>query len=258
VLAELNERLDNPPVMDVSVSRHMGLFAVGRLAERHGIRVRLRARPPQGLIAMVWLPDSVIQQNDRQFGRVHPALRQLGTQGRRTVSAGSRSSLPAQAALPTHAPAPPREAMPRESVPREAMPRTAVASSRWFSDPRAQAGGPLGTSGQPSRPAEQPNGGAHFGAAAQIVADPARGDQTRSGLPMRAPGANLIPGSIDSSRRADSSMSGYQADRHESQPPGQGLPQRSPEITRSRISGFQRGVRRGKSQVPGAGEGIDR
>ena len=36
-LAEMNWRLDNPPVMDVSVSRHMGLFAVARLAERHRI-----------------------------------------------------------------------------------------------------------------------------------------------------------------------------------------------------------------------------
>ncbi len=31
----------------------------GRLAERHGIRVRLRSRLPQGLTALVWLPDNV-------------------------------------------------------------------------------------------------------------------------------------------------------------------------------------------------------
>ena len=45
-LAEMNWRLDNPPVIDVSVSRHMGLFAVARLAERHGVRVRLRPAVP--------------------------------------------------------------------------------------------------------------------------------------------------------------------------------------------------------------------
>ena len=60
-LTEMNMRLDNPPVIDVSVSRHMGLFAVARLAERHGVRVRLRARSPRGLIALVWLPDSVTE-----------------------------------------------------------------------------------------------------------------------------------------------------------------------------------------------------
>ena len=41
-LADMNWRLDNPPTVDVSVSRHMGLFAVARLAERHRVRVRLR------------------------------------------------------------------------------------------------------------------------------------------------------------------------------------------------------------------------
>ena len=34
-MSHANWRLDNPPVIDVSVSRHMGLFAVARLAERH-------------------------------------------------------------------------------------------------------------------------------------------------------------------------------------------------------------------------------
>jgi len=62
-LSEMNWRLDNPPVIDVSVSRHMGLFAVARLAERHGIRVRLRPRSPRGLTALVWLPDSVADRS---------------------------------------------------------------------------------------------------------------------------------------------------------------------------------------------------
>jgi signal transduction histidine kinase len=62
-LSEMNWRLDNPPVIDVSVSRHMGLFAVARLAERHGIRVRLRPRSPRGLTALVWLPDSIADRS---------------------------------------------------------------------------------------------------------------------------------------------------------------------------------------------------
>ena len=66
-LAEMNWRLDNPPVMDVSVSRHMGLFAVARLAERHRIRIRLRPASPQGLTALVWLPDTVIERSARAF-----------------------------------------------------------------------------------------------------------------------------------------------------------------------------------------------
>jgi hypothetical protein len=59
-MAHANWRLDNPPVVDVAVSRRMGLFVVARLAARHGIRVRLRSASGNGLTALVWLPDEVI------------------------------------------------------------------------------------------------------------------------------------------------------------------------------------------------------
>ncbi|MEO3809781.1 nitrate- and nitrite sensing domain-containing protein [Sphaerisporangium sp. B11E5] len=59
-LAEANWRLANPPVVDVSVSRRMGLFVVGRLALRHSIRVQLRQQDVGGLNAMVLLPDALL------------------------------------------------------------------------------------------------------------------------------------------------------------------------------------------------------
>jgi hypothetical protein len=62
-MAHANWRLDNPPVVDVAVSRRMGLFVVARLAARHGIRVRLRPAPAGGLTALVWLPDEVVSHN---------------------------------------------------------------------------------------------------------------------------------------------------------------------------------------------------
>ena len=61
-MAHANWRLDNPPVVDVAVSRRMGLFVVARLAARHGIHVRLRPASKGGLTALVWLPDEVIAQ----------------------------------------------------------------------------------------------------------------------------------------------------------------------------------------------------
>ncbi|MEK8172702.1 ATP-binding protein [Streptomyces sp. M19] len=45
-LAAINERLASPPTVDVSVSRRMGLFVVGRLSLRHGIRIQLRPPTP--------------------------------------------------------------------------------------------------------------------------------------------------------------------------------------------------------------------
>ncbi len=59
-LEEINERLTNPPVIDVSVSRRMGLFVVGRLAYRHGIRARLRAGANGGVAALVALPPDLV------------------------------------------------------------------------------------------------------------------------------------------------------------------------------------------------------
>jgi signal transduction histidine kinase len=59
-LSEANWRLANPPVVDVSVSRRMGLFVVGRLALRHSIRVQLRRQDIGGLTAMVLVPPMLL------------------------------------------------------------------------------------------------------------------------------------------------------------------------------------------------------
>ncbi len=64
-LAVVNWRLENPPAADVEVSRHMGLFAVAHLADRHGIRVRLRKASGAGLIAHVWLPEALISHDSK-------------------------------------------------------------------------------------------------------------------------------------------------------------------------------------------------
>src|SRR5947207_8612038 len=102
-LAEMNRRLDDPPAIDESVSRHMGLFAVARLAERHGVRVRLRAGTPQGLTALVWLPDSIAERGTSQYGDLPQRLASF--QARRTPgqhAAGTRSDAdsPAVSAQP--------------------------------------------------------------------------------------------------------------------------------------------------------------
>lgn len=62
--AEVNRRLAEPPVVDVSVSRRMGLFVVGRLATRHGIRVQLRPGTSGGLTVLALLPDSIVARSN--------------------------------------------------------------------------------------------------------------------------------------------------------------------------------------------------
>ncbi len=81
-MGHANWRLDNPPVVDVAVSRRMGLFVVARLAARHGIRVRLRPAPPGGLTALVWLPDEAItRENGGPVGPQRPASMTSGNGG---------------------------------------------------------------------------------------------------------------------------------------------------------------------------------
>jgi signal transduction histidine kinase len=74
-MAHANWRLDNPPVVDVAVSRRMGLFVVARLAARHGIRVRLRPASAGGLTALVWLPDEVVSHESE--AAAPPGLRSV-------------------------------------------------------------------------------------------------------------------------------------------------------------------------------------
>ncbi|HWM03859.1 MAG TPA: nitrate- and nitrite sensing domain-containing protein [Actinophytocola sp.] len=55
-LADINQRLSDPPPFDLAVSRRMGLYVVARLAKQHGIRVRLHGDFNTGTSAVVVLP----------------------------------------------------------------------------------------------------------------------------------------------------------------------------------------------------------
>jgi signal transduction histidine kinase len=59
-LSSANERLANPPEIDFALSRMLGFFVVGRLAERHGIKVQLRQSPYGGVTALVLIPPALL------------------------------------------------------------------------------------------------------------------------------------------------------------------------------------------------------
>ena len=155
------------------------------------------------------------------------------------------------------------------------------AGARPFVGSPGQAGGGLGTGSSPSL-----SGGPSMGSSASmgsslgggtdswpmarnpgdLAADPVHGDETSAGLPMRVPKANLIPGSAAGAQPGAGAGAGAGTGRaaarsgstQESQTLSAPLPQRSPEMARSRLSGFQRGARRAEGQTPRAGEGTDR
>jgi signal transduction histidine kinase len=69
-VGEANDRLANPPELDVNVTRRMGLYVVARLAKRHNIRVKLRTNEDidGGTVALIVIGEDLIHQpgNDPQ------------------------------------------------------------------------------------------------------------------------------------------------------------------------------------------------
>ncbi|MFJ1766752.1 nitrate- and nitrite sensing domain-containing protein [Amycolatopsis sp. NPDC088138] len=83
-LAEVNSRLAEPPDLDVSVTRRMGLYVVSRLAKRHGIEVRLRENEDieGGVIARVVVPAELLthlRPGQRQQTQTPPPMNRSET-----------------------------------------------------------------------------------------------------------------------------------------------------------------------------------
>ncbi|QFG26849.1 HAMP domain-containing protein [Actinomadura sp. WMMB 499] len=93
-LEQANWRLVNPPVIDFGAARRMGLFVVGRLAVRHGIRVELRAAQGGGLTAFVVLPDAVVSPGESG------GIGARGLPGREVAEQGPLATLTAPAEAP--------------------------------------------------------------------------------------------------------------------------------------------------------------
>jgi len=259
-----NWRLENPPVIDVAVSRRMGLFVVGRLAARHGIRVRLRHSPRGGLSALIWLPEPIAEPELPSSPAVPRRRLGGGRASRAAAPLFTRKPtmpVPAQPAPAQQAPAQPVLAEPgpalpasAESLPAEPLPAAAVAVG-------VATSGPLATvsrlpiydsvesdwfrhSGKPILAGSRPAAGSWTSPAdegfraASAIAAPTSGGATTAGLPKRVPQANLVPGSVSDSP--------------------DGRPRRPAEQVRSRLADLQRGARQGRSDAPwnfGAGEG---
>jgi signal transduction histidine kinase len=163
-MSHANWRLDNPPVVDVAVSRRMGLFVVGRLAARHGVRVRLRHAQAGGLTALIWLPDTVAAPE------VAPPLGRL-----RRFEPDDYGPAPSLSA-PTATAAPPQG-------PSAASQATAAARIPRFS-PTAGPGAPAG----PASPSFTPAANAGSPGA------PAGNGTPGNGLPGNGVPGNGVPG----------------------------------------------------------------
>ncbi len=273
-MAHANWRLDNPPVVDVAVSRRMGLFVVARLAARHGIRVRLRPASMGGLTALVWLPDEVIAHETAGFtagfrrldptalddpaladpSLGDPRLDDPGSGGRWAGALAQSGDPAAGAGLPgRHASDPefadevrPAAELATASVGAIVPPGASPAAqsrlpifesveSDWFR--RSRQGSDVPDSGTPTEAWSSP---ADEGwRAAEVAQAPVSDGLTAAGLPQRVPKANLVPGRAVAPGAA-------------SQP----VALRSAAQTQERLASFQRAVReaRAAAQADGGAE----
>jgi hypothetical protein len=260
----MNWRLDNPPTIDVSVSRHMGLFAVARLAERHRVRVRLRPAAPQGLSALVWLPDSIIERS----GGLGPGTSSWSAQPvgvRSRAVAGESAALTATGSVLTSAgPGGPGNGYANGNGTPGNPALEGRTASGWFRGGREGGDHTLG--------GKDTGFGADFGMAPDLAGrsgGPSGTGQTASGLPVRVPRSSTSPGAGGAGiSDGQAGLPARTAGNGRPQGTGTGsanggmtLPQRSPEQARSRLAGFQRGTRRAEGQggsggqAPRAGEG---
>jgi hypothetical protein len=258
-LRRLNWQLAHPPLADVAVARHMGLFAVAHLAARHGIKVALRLPPGGGTTAEVHLPAALISKDAKPGGWPGQAGEVL-----RAVAAAAdpRPSAPRFAAGPEFAVGP-EIAMP-DAVPLTLgapLPSPAPAASFAVTVPEpvgAELGGALPIfesvesdyfhtcgrdllqprepqAGQPTLAGQSDAASASWACAADgwraaVAADtPAVGAPTSAGLPRRIPQANLVHGAA--------------VDRETRQAPAA----ESAQIALGRLASFQRGSRRARA-----------
>ncbi|MCV7233170.1 ATP-binding protein [Mycobacterium branderi] len=317
-------------------ARHMGLFVVGRLADRHGIRVRLRNssrdghRP--GTTAEVYLPPAVLVGADYVGPRPAPAQGRMATVEEAVAAAdyddsaefaappepaernGSHPPEAPASLLPRRTPgssgitgAPARPAEPPEQQwwgeqeqPTEAPAAQPVSNtSSFFSRPRVEASEPQEADeywpteaaapvSQPAEPEDliyqrmlsewlvDPHELAHsadldwqtvwdrgWSAAAEAESLPVS-THTDTGLPVREPGARLVPGGAmpepagdrvngAAHHRADegngvASNGGFGAGRHQAP---------DPEAIRASISSHFGGVRAGRSHARESNQGPD-
>jgi len=77
-IAEINHKLADPPLFDLSGSDQLGLFIAGQLATRHDIRITLRTSAFGGTAAVILLPRSLIVVTEEDDPLAVAGVRELG------------------------------------------------------------------------------------------------------------------------------------------------------------------------------------
>jgi hypothetical protein len=63
-LEAINKKIADPPEFNLSSSVQLGLYVVGKLAERYGVQVTLKRSPYKGTTAVVIIPRELIEEGE--------------------------------------------------------------------------------------------------------------------------------------------------------------------------------------------------
>jgi signal transduction histidine kinase len=165
-LADANSRLAHPPEFDSADGDRLGLFIVGRLAERHGLEVRITASPYGGARASVLIPlDYIARDDGPDFGQtwsdepaVHPgwqAWEQSGPVRQMPAPGPARAPGPAYVSGPTRTPGPALSPAADEGSAPELPRRVRQASLAPELRADTPVRGPVGTGPVTTRPPEE-------------------------------------------------------------------------------------------------------
>ncbi|MBT2210276.1 nitrate- and nitrite sensing domain-containing protein [Actinomadura sp. NEAU-AAG7] len=237
-LAEINERIADPPEFNLQSSVQLGLYVVSRLAGRYGLQVSLKRSAYGGTTAVVVIPKELVVEQEQGPAPAGARTRN-GLEVRRPAAVGAPSATPSGGLLTV---APDRPAQPSGPA-LVAVPPPASEPAEPAEEPEPEApagppapagavdGGPLATTTDaPTSEAEDQSPVAEL-------------STTPSGLPVRVPQANLAE-----PLRAGEAATAEAAD-------GQDDPGRSPEEIKQIMGSYQRGTQRGRTDAAGAANG---
>ncbi len=223
-LEVINQQLATPPDFDLANADQLGLFVVGKLAARHGVRVSLRPSPYGGTTAVMLMPNSIVMPASENEADTQPGLRPAitrpgalggpgGLGGPGAIDLRAAEALALTGPRPSSSSSPP--VTPGQSRPAPGFPADAVKPTS------PAAGGLPGDTGT-------------AGATATGTGD-ATAASTYRGLPRRIRQASLSPQLKDGPSPAG---------RTPATPPP--IDDRTPEQARDLVSSLQSGWQRGR------------
>ncbi|WP_395110835.1 nitrate- and nitrite sensing domain-containing protein [Actinomadura sp. SCN-SB] len=196
-LAEINARIADPPEFNLQSSVQLGLFVVGKLAERYGVQVMLKRSAYGGTTAVVVIPRELVVEERPAQPQPEPrtdAAVPAAQEGPRPVPAGTTTENGLAVRQPTMVGAGPAQAGPAEGSPAlVAVPDPARSSPGVGGHAIPGEGGP-----DRPEPGDPRTGGSPFGSptATGLITPQAQQGQAPpvQGVVSDAPGTTLDGG----------------------------------------------------------------